>query len=70
VALPATDGEIEILPGHLPFITIVQPGELVVKRKTSQEFFALDFGFAMTSNDAIFFFVDESLKINEADLAK
>ncbi|MDR1528161.1 MAG: ATP synthase F1 subunit epsilon [Puniceicoccales bacterium] len=68
VVLPASDGEIEILPGHLPLLTIIQPGELVAKNANSQECFAIDCGFAMISNDSVFVLTDESLNINEADL--
>ncbi|MDR2628446.1 MAG: ATP synthase F1 subunit epsilon [Puniceicoccales bacterium] len=68
VVLPASDGEIEILPGHLPLLTIIQPGELIAKSANSQEFFAIDFGFAIISNDTVFVLTDESLNINEADL--
>ncbi|MDR1232644.1 MAG: ATP synthase F1 subunit epsilon [Puniceicoccales bacterium] len=68
VVLPASDGEIEILPGHLPLLTIIQPGELVAKNANSQESFAIDFGFAMISHDSVFVLTDESLNINEADL--
>ena len=68
VVLPALDGEIEILPGHLPLITIIQPGELVAKSETSQEFFAIDSGFAKISADTVFVLTDESLNIDEADM--
>ncbi|MDR2779475.1 MAG: ATP synthase F1 subunit epsilon [Puniceicoccales bacterium] len=68
VVLPASDGEIEILPGHLPLLTIIQPGELVAKGTNAQENFAIDFGFAMISNDTVFVLTDESLNIDEADL--
>jgi F-type H+-transporting ATPase subunit epsilon len=68
VVLPAADGEIEILPGHLPLLTIIQPGELVAKGENSQEVFAIDSGFAKISSDTIFVLTDESLNIAEADL--
>ncbi|MDR1890626.1 MAG: ATP synthase F1 subunit epsilon [Puniceicoccales bacterium] len=70
VVLPASGGEIEILPGHLPLLTIIQPGELVAKNTNSQEFFAIDFGFALISNDTVFVLTDESLNIDEADLSE
>jgi F-type H+-transporting ATPase subunit epsilon len=68
VVLPALGGEIEILPGHLPLIAIIQPGELVAKSEISQEFFAIDCGFVRISADTVFVLTDESLNIDEADM--
>jgi F-type H+-transporting ATPase subunit epsilon len=68
VVLPAEDGEIEILPMHLPLITIIQPGELVAKGKNFREFFAVDYGFAKVSGDTVFILTDEALNVCEADL--
>jgi F-type H+-transporting ATPase subunit epsilon len=68
VVLPALGGEIEILPGHLPLITIVQPGELVAKGESFHEFFAIDSGFVQVSGDVVNVLTDESLNIDSADI--
>jgi F-type H+-transporting ATPase subunit epsilon len=68
VVLPAIDGEIEILPGHMPLVTIIQPGELVAKSATLSESFAIDSGFASVSRDTVSVLTDESLNIDETDL--
>jgi F-type H+-transporting ATPase subunit epsilon len=68
VVLPAADGEIEILPNHLPLITIIQPGKLVAKGKNSEELFAVDSGFAKICMDTVFVLTDESLNIDNEDL--
>lgn len=41
VALPGVDGELGILPGHTPLITLIRPGLVRVKRSNDQkeEFF-------------------------------
>ncbi|MDR3144021.1 MAG: ATP synthase F1 subunit epsilon [Puniceicoccales bacterium] len=70
VVLPAADGEIEILPGHLPLVTIIQPGELVAKVDGPREYFAIDAGFAMVIRDSVLVLTDESLNINDDDLAE
>lgn len=70
VVLPVSNGEIEVLPGHLPLITVIEPGELVAKAKNSKnDVFAIDSGFAKIANDNVFVLTDESLNINETDLA-
>ncbi|MDR2737417.1 MAG: ATP synthase F1 subunit epsilon [Puniceicoccales bacterium] len=67
VVLPALDGEIEILPGHLPLVTIIQPGELVAKSTNMRESFAVDSGFVQVSCNVVSVLTDESLNIDEAD---
>ena len=32
VVMPTTSGEIDILPGHIPIVTEVQAGELIVSK--------------------------------------
>ena len=31
VILPTSDGEIEILPGHMPLVSLLAPGEMIIK---------------------------------------
>jgi F-type H+-transporting ATPase subunit epsilon len=68
VVLPALGGEIEILPGHIPLMAIIQPGELVAKSENAQEVFAIDSGFVKISNDTVCVLTDESLNIDGEDL--
>jgi len=42
VSLPTSDGEITILPNHIPLITILKTGEI----KTDKEKFLIDGGVA------------------------
>jgi len=30
VILPTSDGEIEILPGHMPLVSLLAPGEMII----------------------------------------
>ena len=46
VVLPALDGEIEILPGHIPLITILNAGRIGIKRGGNEEDLAIAKGYA------------------------
>jgi F-type H+-transporting ATPase subunit epsilon len=45
VSIPTLNGEITVLPGHIPLISIVQAGELRIKDKEGEHHFALAGGF-------------------------
>lgn len=68
VVLPAKDGEIEIFAGHMPLVSIIQPGELVAKYSDHQEYCAIDFGFVRVFGNTVSVLTDESLSIDDADL--
>jgi len=54
VVIPTVEGEIGILPGHLPLLTQVAHGELVVAQpRGGQERLAIGGGFAQISGDKV-----------------
>ena len=53
VVIPTVDGEIGILPGHIPLLTQVEHGELRVTKGTTISFLAVGGGFAQVSGDKI-----------------
>ena len=44
VSLPTPDGEITVLPHHIPMISIVVPGSILVREGTSERLFAVSRG--------------------------
>lgn len=46
VQLPGFRGELGILPGHLPLVTLVEPGVVVVKHESGDRYWAVSTGFA------------------------
>ena len=46
VVIPTVEGEIGILPGHIPLLTQVEHGELRVTKGTTTSFLAVSGGFA------------------------
>ncbi len=53
VVIPTVEGEIGVLPGHLPLLTQVDHGELLVAKGASTEFLAVSGGFAQISGDKV-----------------
>jgi F-type H+-transporting ATPase subunit epsilon len=45
VVAPAYDGEVGILPGHAPFMTLLGAGRLTIRRAGSTSRFAVSGGF-------------------------
>jgi F-type H+-transporting ATPase subunit epsilon len=53
VVIPTVEGEIGILPGHIPLLTEVAHGELRVMKNGRAEFLAVGGGFAQVEGDRI-----------------
>jgi F-type H+-transporting ATPase subunit epsilon len=68
VVIPTDNGEIEVLPGHRPIITIIVPGGLILKNEGSSTVYAVDQGFARVSGDVISIITDELLNMSDADV--
>lgn len=53
VTIPTVEGEIGILPGHIPLLTQVEHGELRVAKGGETHFLAVSGGFAQIEGDKI-----------------
>src|SRR2546428_13040829 len=51
VTLPAADGQIGIFPRHLPLLTRVVPGEIIVRKNGATEFLAIGEGLVEVMGD-------------------
>lgn len=58
VTLPTQTGQITILPHHVALVTSIQPGELILKKHSKEQFLAAGFGFAQIGNDDVKVLVD------------
>lgn len=45
LSIPTQMGQITVLPGHIPLVASLLPGELVAKSKTGEHFIHIDGGF-------------------------
>ena len=68
VVLPTTSGEINILPGHIPLVTEIQAGEIIVsKSDTTGQAIAISKGFAQCVGDKISVLAENAIHIDEID---
>lgn len=69
VVVPGAEGELGILPMHIPLMTELQPGELKITQKGEDIFMAVGAGFIEVTQDHVSVLTDMALEekeINEA----
>jgi len=67
VVLPAIEGEMGVYPMHIPLITQIKPGELVVTKNGQQIALAVGEGFVEVTGDKVSVLVDMALTEHEID---
>lgn len=58
IGLPATNGALTILPGHVPLVTSLKKGVIEIKTKTGPQTFLIVGGFAQIHGDSAIILVD------------
>jgi len=70
VTLPGIEGEMGIFPQHVPLMTQILPGEVIV-RKGGQEFYlAIGEGFVEITGDRVAILADMAIRAENIDEAK
>jgi len=68
VVLPTTSGEINLLPGHIPLVTEIQAGEIIVSKSgEGGQSLAISKGFAQCVGDKISVLAENAIHIDEID---
>ncbi len=68
VILPSFDGEVQILPQHIPLVTAIQPGELtVVLPSGEEEYLAVGEGFVKVTGEQVWVMTDMAIEMSEID---
>ena len=71
VSLPTPDGEITILPHHIPLVTILKPGELRYVKNKEEISLAVSGGFVEVRDDgSVVVLADTAEHAAEIDLAR
>jgi F-type H+-transporting ATPase subunit epsilon len=71
VTLPAIEGQIGILPGHVPLLTQIVPGELIVRDGDGQEaFLAVGEGLVEVTGTRVAIVTDMAVAADSIDEAK
>jgi F-type H+-transporting ATPase subunit epsilon len=69
VIAPAVDGEVGILPRHAPLITVLQIGELRVKKGTEEQSIVIAGGFMEVFADKVTILADAAEHSEDVDIA-
>ena len=70
--LPTLDGEVTILPHHIPYIATLKPGEILVRKENggTPESFAVSGGFVEFHDNTLTVLADAAEGADEIDLAR
>ncbi|MER3399204.1 MAG: ATP synthase F1 subunit epsilon, partial [Chloroflexota bacterium] len=70
VTLPGVEGELTVLPRHAPLLTMLKPGELVVRRGGEEVTMAVSGGFLEVMPDKVVVLADTAERAEEIDIAR
>jgi len=65
-----TEGQLGILPLHAPLMTMLQPGELVVKKDDEEFYLAVTGGFMEVRPDKVIILADACERADEIDISR
>jgi F-type H+-transporting ATPase subunit epsilon len=70
VTLPAIDGQIGILPDHVPLMTQLVPGEIIVRSGNQESFLASGGGLIEVTADRVSILTDMAIAVDKIDETK
>ena len=70
VTLPGVDGEMGIYPNHVPLMTQLTSGEVVVRKNNQDMFLAVGEGFVEITGDRVAILTDMAIRAENIDEAQ
>jgi len=70
VTLPGVEGEMGVYPQHVPLMTQLVPGEIIVRKDGQDTFLAVGEGFVEITAERIAILTDMAIRSDEIDEAK
>src|SRR3989440_6225222 len=70
VTLPGVEGEMGIYPQHVPLMTQIVPGEVVVRKEGRDYFLAIGEGFVEVTGTRVAILTDMAIRAENIDEAK
>lgn len=67
VTLPAVEGEIGILPNHIPLFTKIKPGEIKVKTEKGEDYLAVTGGFVNVQKGKVTILADYAIRSEDIE---
>lgn len=71
LTVPTAEGEITILPNHIPLVTQVIPGEMLIRQKGKETYLVVTNGFLkLTKEGSISLLTDYAIRSEDIQIAK
>lgn len=70
VTLPGVEGQLGILPGHVPLMTYLVAGEMIVRKSGQDRFLVVGEGFVEITGDHVAILTDLAIAAENIDEAK
>lgn len=67
ITIPTKDGEITVLPNHIPLVSILVPGEIIFKKENKDFSIAVSGGFVEVLVDKVVILADTAERAEEID---
>ena len=64
------EGQLGILPHHAPLMTMLQPGDLMIRKDKDEEYLAISGGFLEVRPDKVIILADACERVDEIDIAR
>lgn len=64
------EGQLGILPHHAPLMTMLQPGDLLMRKDKEEEYLAITGGFLEVRPDKVIILADACERADEIDIAR
>jgi F-type H+-transporting ATPase subunit epsilon len=64
------EGQLGILPHHAPLMTMLQPGDLLIKKDNGEEYLAISGGFLEVRPDKVIILADACERAEEIDVTR
>jgi F-type H+-transporting ATPase subunit epsilon len=64
------EGQLGILPHHAPLMTMLQPGDLMIRKDKEEEYLAISGGFLEVRPDKVIILADACERVEEIDIAR
>jgi F-type H+-transporting ATPase subunit epsilon len=65
-----TEGQLGILPHHAPLMTMLRPGDLLIRKDNEEEYLAISGGFLEVRPDKVVILADTCERAEEIDVAR
>ena len=70
IVAPGIEGQLGILPHHAPLMTMLQPGELLIRKGGEESALAITGGFLEVRPDRVIILADTAERVEEIDAAR